>query len=359
MKLKTTFFGLLIVLLALTQVAFALASTATGSPLTPPITTPITNNFTNLSAQMSYPGTATFNFTYNGSANYFYISASTLPNMSWDVYGRFAEGSKSPITLTNPTKWDKYSCGRVLYWQVITSSGDKSPIQVTTVNCSTSIPVGTFSNLSASLTGTSAFFNFNYSGPSTPSYQIDMSTYQDMSRDVYMGFASGYGSFPMVVINPQARWDKYSCGKTLYWRVYDSTRRSYSSIQQATINCATPSPTPTTFKPVIIKFSNISGSVNYKIARTVKYGRYSYTFYSNLPASGVTVEAVNIKTGEKFTTKTNWIGSYNLTVKNGQYKVRSYDDKKTNLTPATRVVEVSRNTTGLYFEGILNTIRFW
>lgn len=257
-KIRNLISGLIITALTSSQVAFALAATSTNSPLTPPITGPIstptaspsatpnpTDKFTNLSADMPFPGQAVFRFNYNGSpTNYFFINASTIPDMSWDVYWRFAGGFRNPISLSNPVKWDKYSCGRTLYWQAVSITGDKSPIQQTTVTCTNPIPVGAFTNLSANLTGTQAFFNFTYSGPQVTGYHVDMSTYQDMSWDVYLAFGNNTQS-PINVTNPQARWSKYACGRTLYWRVYDSYRRVSSPIQTSTIQCATPTPTPT------------------------------------------------------------------------------------------------------------------
>jgi hypothetical protein len=53
------------------------------------------------------------------------------------------------------------------------------------------------------------------------------------SRDVYVSFGRGVSS-PIQVSNPQARWDKYRCGKTLYWRVWNHDRTVSSSIQTKT-----------------------------------------------------------------------------------------------------------------------------
>jgi hypothetical protein len=44
-------------------------------------------------------------------------------------------GTASPLVETNPRKWDKYVCGRTLYWQVESSTGVKSPIQTAYVTC--------------------------------------------------------------------------------------------------------------------------------------------------------------------------------------------------------------------------------
>ena len=66
----------------------------------------------------------------------------------------------------------------------------------------------------------------------------------DMSYDVYLSFVEGVTS-PLQVTNPQAKWDKYVCGKTLYWRVYNADRSAQSPIQTTTVNCAVATPTPT------------------------------------------------------------------------------------------------------------------
>lgn len=262
MKVRNLVSCLVITVLAVSQVTFATSIIAGNSPISTPITSPITtpitspiippqvNKFTNLSANMPGAGSATFNFTYSGfPLNYFYVNASTTADMSWDVYWKFTEGQNSPISLNNPIKWDKYSCGRTLYWQVVSITGDKSPIQRTTVACTAPIPVGTFSNLSANLTGTSAFFNFNYAGPLVSGYSIDMSTYHDMSWDVYMNFASSSYGLPAAVLSPQTRWDKYACGRTLYWRIYDGNRRAVSPIQTAVVTCAVPAIPVATITP--------------------------------------------------------------------------------------------------------------
>lgn len=101
-----------------------------------------TSPFTNLSATLS-TSSATFSFTYAGSATYFYVDLSTVADMSWDVYGNFAEESRSPIIQTNPTKWGQYVCGKTLYWRVRTATDDPSAIQSATVACTTPTPTPT------------------------------------------------------------------------------------------------------------------------------------------------------------------------------------------------------------------------
>lgn len=86
--------------------------------------------------EMAYPYPAKFYFSYSAYTTNFVIDASTLPDMSNDVYLTFAQGSESPITLTNPTKWDKYTCGRMLYWRIYNADKTvKSSIQKTTITC--------------------------------------------------------------------------------------------------------------------------------------------------------------------------------------------------------------------------------
>lgn len=64
---------------------------------------------------------ASFFFSYSGTpAKNFYVAMSTDPKMLTDVYLSFAQGPGSPVSQNNPTKWDKYSCGRTLYWRVTT-----------------------------------------------------------------------------------------------------------------------------------------------------------------------------------------------------------------------------------------------
>ncbi|MDQ3099288.1 MAG: DNRLRE domain-containing protein [bacterium] len=104
---------------------------------------------------------------------------------------------------------------------------------------------GTFSTLSSNLRTSNATFAFSYSG-STNKYIIDLSTLPDMSSDVYLSFKEGR-NIPLIAQDPQNMWDKYSCGRTLYWRVYNIDRTVTSPIQTAIVDCtATPSPSPTT-----------------------------------------------------------------------------------------------------------------
>src|SRR4029079_18002907 len=100
-----------------------------------PLITPTPGTFTSLSSTMPYGGNASFSFSYSSVTSSYVLEDSTLHDMSWDVYLSFAQGTTSPIVETNPRKWDKYSCGRSLYWRVPTSEGVKSPIQTQVVDC--------------------------------------------------------------------------------------------------------------------------------------------------------------------------------------------------------------------------------
>lgn len=103
-------------------------------------------SISNLNATLSYPSPATFSFDYSGPSNNFIVDLSTFPDMSSDVYLTFASGNQSPLVENNPTKWDKYSCGRTLYLHVRDSTGLVSSIQSATVNCSNIIQNSSFEN---------------------------------------------------------------------------------------------------------------------------------------------------------------------------------------------------------------------
>lgn len=91
--------------------------------------------FSNLSASFPPTGPAEFRFDYSGIDNRYVVEVSTLPDMSHDVYVSFAEGVQSPVVEQNPLKWDKYSCGRDLYWRVSSGTQVVSPIVHTVVGC--------------------------------------------------------------------------------------------------------------------------------------------------------------------------------------------------------------------------------
>jgi hypothetical protein len=201
-----------------------LSDTATVTSVGPPQTP----SFSNLSASLG-ASQAQFSFSYSGSTSGYHVDLSTVSGMTTDVYVDFATGSGSPVSTGNPQRWDKYRCGKTLYWRVWNQERTvSSPIQTaTTFACG---PAG-FSGLSSNLGASLAQFSFSYSG-STSGYHVDLSTVPGMTTDVYVDFATGSAS-PVSTGNPQ-RWDKYRCGKTLYWRVWNQERTVSSAIQTAT-----------------------------------------------------------------------------------------------------------------------------
>lgn len=205
-----------------------------SNPVTPPIIVPAIG-FSNLSANLNSTG-STFNFSFSGNSSSYHVDLSTYANMSWDVYLDFGAGSSSPVTVSNPIKWDKYQCNKTLYFRVYNSDRTiSSSIQAVTINCVVPIPapVGTFSNLSSVLRSDNATFSFSGMGGE---YQVDLSTTANMSSDVYLSFARGTSS-SLTVSNPQAKWDKYQCNRTLYFRVLNYNRTIISPIIATTISC--------------------------------------------------------------------------------------------------------------------------
>lgn len=95
--------------------------------------------FMKLFAQMPEDGPATFNFQYTEEGLRYKIDVSTTPDMSHDVYVNFTQSAINPAIETNPQKWDKYSCGRDLYWRITAYDGTQSPITKTTVSCTNSL----------------------------------------------------------------------------------------------------------------------------------------------------------------------------------------------------------------------------
>lgn len=102
---------------------------------------------------------------------------------------------------------------------------------------------GVFTSSSSVLKGDVATFNFTYSG-TIPEYHVDMTQRSDFSTGIYLSFAKGANS-PLIVNNPQAKWDQYRCGRTMYWRVSNIDRTVKSEIQSVVITCVVPSSTPT------------------------------------------------------------------------------------------------------------------
>lgn len=98
-----------------------------------------------------------------------------------------------------------------------------------------------FSNLAAVLRGDTATFNFSFSG-SSKKFRVDTAKTFNMMQNYKQGFGSGSGS-PIIVSNPQSKWDKYICGATIYWRVVTGSIKS--EVQTSVIDCSLPGPTPT------------------------------------------------------------------------------------------------------------------
>lgn len=105
-----------------------------------PAASPIINQFNNLSATLA-PNIASFNFNYSGTTPTFGYSVwmSTDPNFALDIFTSFATGMSSPVYQLDPmNKWDKYTCGRSLYWiikTVLLATDVQSPVQTGQVSC--------------------------------------------------------------------------------------------------------------------------------------------------------------------------------------------------------------------------------
>lgn len=190
---------------------------------------------------------------------------------------------------------------------------------------------GTFNNLSATLVSNTATFNFTYSGI-TNTYHVDMSTLPDMSWAIYVDFGVGNQS-PVAVSNP-TKWDKYQCGTTLYWRVYNSDRTISSPIQTSVV-CATSTPTPivtATPKPTPTSAPTSTPS-------PASTGSITGTVYSSVggPLSGVRI-SVNFN-GSTKSYSTNSQGVFNITgIPAGAYslnlKKSGYLNQKVNVSVA-------------------------
>lgn len=189
------------------------------------------NAFTDLSGAFNL-NQALFVFAYAGEGGPFTVQASTRPDMSGDLWTTTA--ARSPVRLRQPaTVWPGYDCGYVLYWRVEDATGALSPIQEKHV-CGS---VG-FSAETAMFGPDGAVFSFAFRG-AADDFRVDVSTVADMSTDVYVGFGSGNAS-PISVEDPQARWDKYRCDSTLYWRVRELSNGVVGDIQTTTVTCAAP-----------------------------------------------------------------------------------------------------------------------
>lgn len=130
-------------------------------------------------------------------------------------------------------------------------------------NLSVAADSSLFAPLSATLNPGAAEFHFSTTGGVAP-FHVDISTQPDMAWDVYGAFGAGDSS-PITVLDPQARWDKYRCGETLYWRIRDSTG-AVGDIQTAEVCPANP-------------FSDLSAALNLNQANfTFAYAGEGTTF---------------------------------------------------------------------------------
>lgn len=106
--------------------------------------------------------------------------------------------------------------------------------------------VPTITNLSANLLSNSATFSFDASGFSVYNfnYIVDISTSPTMSSDTWFTFAQG--PYNTLSNTDPKKWGSYTCGQTVYWRVYTyiSTGNVTSPTKQSTVTCPTPTPTP-------------------------------------------------------------------------------------------------------------------
>jgi hypothetical protein len=89
----------------------------------------------------------------------------------------------------------------------------------------------TFTNLNAKLGGNRAVFSYDYNGFS-PDNRVHIASRN--WDDIYLSF--GVGLQPVEVMYPTKKWDKYVCGKTLYWRV-ENMYGDLSPVQMAVVQC--------------------------------------------------------------------------------------------------------------------------
>jgi len=167
------------------------------------------------------------------------FTAQTITCVAWGcTQGGYVQWWLSHIPERTGTSIDPQT-GRTLYnnWWKYYAYFDETFIPTPTA------APGMFSGEGAALGSAAAAFSFTFSTTSS-SYIIDASTVADMSTDVYGAFAQGAAS-PLALSNPQAVWDKYICGRTLYWKVYNADRSVNSPIQASTVFCPVPTPTPT------------------------------------------------------------------------------------------------------------------
>lgn len=95
----------------------------------------VSGTFITLPAELSETQ-AVFGFNYTGTARRYRVDLSTVPDMSSDVYLNFGSSNGYTITVNDPTKWDKYTCDKILYWKVVSiDTNTESEIQTATVRC--------------------------------------------------------------------------------------------------------------------------------------------------------------------------------------------------------------------------------
>lgn len=104
-------------------------------------------------------------------------------------------------------------------------------------------PFAPFAKFRSYLNENEAIFEFRTSIISSL-YRIDLSTSPTMSTDVYSNFVTiapptqaPVDLTSNLIVNPRHLWNKYVCGKTLYWRVTTENRQQVSAIQTATVSC--------------------------------------------------------------------------------------------------------------------------
>lgn len=108
-------------------------------------------SFSNFSSVLG-ANSATFNFSFSGTALSFIVDVSTDSRMrKGTIYSPLGTGTASPIVVLSPQSlWSQYKCGATIYWRVnATTNGRnvKSSIQKGVVDCTitTPIPSPTFS----------------------------------------------------------------------------------------------------------------------------------------------------------------------------------------------------------------------
>lgn len=216
----------------------------TPIPNPSPSPTPSPNAYSNLVGSINGTSNrAEFRFISRNSQAMHMIDLALDPSMK-SARTAYASGPSSPIIETNANKWNEVTCGKQLYWRVRSADGrDQSGVSELRVICP-----NPFNGLSTLLDASRSTAQFRFVSILQPqTFIVDLSTNPQMATDVYVNFASGRG--PVISESNPTKWDKFSCGRTLYWIVRTEDSRLKSPIQTARVNCAptTPSPTPITF----------------------------------------------------------------------------------------------------------------